>query len=96
MQSGFAHMEPPFVITNMESPTLDLALTELESLPSREKIRERVAELEKQAVLQRTTEMQRFLRYIVRPSLAGSVNPVFAAEFTEQGERFERLWRRLR
>lgn len=80
----------------MHAKPLDRALTELETLPSREKIRERVTDLERRATQRHSSDVQRFLRYIVRPCLAGVDKTVFAPEFGTYGKRFKHLWRRAK
>jgi len=80
----------------MHANPLDRTLAELETLPSREKIRERVMDLERRATQQHSSDVQRFLRYIARPCLAGADNSGLIPEFDFYGQRFKRLWLRAK
>lgn len=75
--------------------SLEVTLDQLERLPSRERLWDRVSELERSNGSAVTEDVRRFIRYVVRPCLAGASHPICVDEFRISTERFNRLWRRL-
>lgn len=74
---------------------LDQALSELEHLRTREKIREHIADLEHSHAQPHPDDVHRFVRYVVRPYIAGVSDPLFASEFAPYWQRFKTHWRRV-
>jgi hypothetical protein len=80
----------------MDQPQLETLMIELEGFDSRERVRERVLQLEPKSTKEPLTPLCRFISHIAKPHISGVPTPLFCSEYPVYWPRFKKLWQRLK